>query len=224
MERWLKSNGVKPVRVDLRRGGVDRTVTVAPVMACAIPIHYVVADTVNAYTTDGRIVIYSAIVALAKTDAELAIIIGHEMAHANLGHLDKRRVNTLIGFAGGLAVDAGIMAGGIPTGGVFTREFTKSGARAFSVGFEREADYVGAYYAARAGYDLNGAEDIWWSMGQGDPASLRFAKTHPLAPVRFLQMRAVAAEIAEKERKHLPLVPELKTRAADATRPDPPVP
>jgi len=48
-------------------------------------------------------------------------------------------------------------------------------------------------------------------MGQGAPSSLRFARTHPLAPVRFLQMRAVAAEIADKERRHLPLVPELKT-------------
>jgi predicted Zn-dependent protease len=104
-----------------------------------------------------------------------------------------------------------MMAGGIPTGGVFTREFMKSGARAYSVAFEREADYVGAYYAARAGYDLDGAEELWWTMGQrSDPDSLRFARTHPLAPVRFLQMRAAAAEIAAKEREHRPLMPELK--------------
>jgi hypothetical protein len=217
MARWLQANGVKPVRVDLRRDGVDRTVTVTPVMACAIPIAYSIKDRPNAFTTDKGIVVYSGIVDFAKTDAQLAIVIGHEMAHANLGHLDKRRMNTVIGFAGGLVLDAGIMMGGIPTGGVFTREFMKGGARAFSVQFEREADYVGAYYAARAGYDLNGAEELWWTMGQqSDPDSLRFAKTHPLAPVRFLQIRAVAREIAEKERKHLPLVPELKDRAATA--------
>lgn len=214
---WLKANGVKPVRVDLRRGGADRTVTVTPVMACSIPIDYVVNDEANAATSDRGIVINSGIVRLAQTDAQLAIVIGHEMAHANLGHLRKQRFNTLIGFAGGLAVDAGIMAGGIPTGGVFTREFAKGGARAFSVQFEREADYVGAYYAARAGYDLKGAEELWWAMGQqSDPNSLRFAKTHPLAPVRFLQMRAVAAEITEKQRKHLPLVPDLKSAQAAA--------
>jgi hypothetical protein len=214
---WLKANGEKPVRVDLRRGGADQSVTVTPVMACSIPIDYVINDEANAATSDRGIVINSGIVRLAQTDAQLAIVIGHEMAHANLGHLQKQRFNTLIGFAGGLAVDAGIMAGGIPTGGVFTREFAKGGARAFSVQFEREADYVGAYYAARAGYDLKGAEELWWSMGQqSDPNSLRFAKTHPLAPVRFLQMRAVAAEIAEKERNHLPLVPDLKSAQAAA--------
>jgi predicted Zn-dependent protease len=126
--------------------------------------------------------------------------------------LNKQMTNTVIGFATGLAVDAGVMVGGIPTGGLFSREFARSGARAYSVQFEREADYVGGYYAARAGYDLTGTEELWWTLGQqAGPNNLRFAKTHPLAPVRFLQMRAVAAEIAEKRSKHLPLVPELKT-------------
>ena len=217
MGGWLKANGDKSVRVDLRRDGVTRTVTVTPVIACSIPVNYVVNDQANAATDDKGITINSGIVALAKTDGQLATVIGHEMAHANLGHLEKRRFNTVIGFAGGLAIDAGIMAGGLPTNGVFTREFMRGGARAFSVQFEREADYVGAYYAARAGYDLAGTEELWWAFGQqSDPSSLRFAKTHPLAPVRFLQMRAVAAEIAGKERRHLPLVPELKSAHASA--------
>lgn len=214
---WLKKNGDKPVRVDLRRDGVDRTVTVTPVVACSIPINYVVSDEANAATGDKGITINSGMVALAKTDAQLATVIGHEMAHANLGHLDKRRINAAIGFAGGLAIDVGIVAGGLPTNGVFTREFMRGGARAFSVQFEREADYVGAYYAARAGYDLAGTEELWWAMGQqSDPNSLRFAKTHPLAPVRFLQMRAVAAEIADKQRRYQPLVPALKSAHASA--------
>ena len=217
MGGWLKANGDKPLRVDLRRDGVNQTVTVTPVIACSVPINYVVNDEANASSGDKGITINSGIVALAKTDAQLATIIGHEMAHANLGHLEKQRFNAVIGFAGGLAIDAGIMAGGLPTNGVFTREFTRGGARAFSVQFEREADYVGAYYAARAGYDLAGTEELWWAFGQqSDPNSLRFAKTHPLAPVRFLQMRAVAAEIADKERRHLPLVPELKSAHASA--------
>lgn len=213
---WLKENGEKPVRVDLRRDGVDRTVTVTPVMACSIPINYAVDDEANAATSDKGITINSGIVALAQTDAQLATVIGHEMAHANLGHLDKRRFNSVVGFAGGLAIDAVVMAGGLPTNGAFAREFMKGGARAFSVQFEREADYVGAYYAARAGYDLAGTEELWWAFGQGHPASLRFAKTHPIAPVRFLQMRAVAAEIADKQRRHLPLVPQLGSAQASA--------
>lgn len=220
MGGWLKANGVKPVQVNLRRGGVDQTVTVTPVMACAVPVQYAINDEANAESGDKGIVINSGIVALAKTDAQLAEVIGHEMAHTNLGHGDKQTVNMYIGYASGLAVDAGVMAGGIPTGGFFSRQFARSGARAFSVQFEREADYVGAYYVARAGYDLTGVEDLWWALGQqSDPNSLRFAKTHPLAPVRFLQMRAVAAEIAGKRDKNLPLVPELKAFETVAASP-----
>ncbi|MGC1571352.1 MAG: M48 family metalloprotease, partial [Pseudolabrys sp.] len=83
-------------------------------------------------------------------DAQLALVIGHELAHANLGHLEKQRANKILGWAGGAAIDAGMLLAGIPTGGAFVRELGRAGERAFSVGFEREADYVGAYYAARA--------------------------------------------------------------------------
>ena len=53
------------------------------------------------------------------------------------------------------------------------------------------------------------------------PDAIRFAKTHPTTPMRFVQMREVAAEIADKKRRHLPLVPELKVQpepvAADSS-------
>jgi len=46
------------------------------------------------------------------------------------------------------------MLGGMSTRGAFARVLSQAGARAFSVAFEREACYVGAYYTARAGYGL----------------------------------------------------------------------
>ncbi len=207
---WLKANGIKPVRVDMRRDSVNQTVTVTPVMGCAIPVVYETIDDANAFATNEKIVIYSGIVALTRTDAQLALIIGHELAHANLGHLDKRKLNTVLGWVGGAIVDAGFATGGISTGGTFQKEFVKTGALAFSVSFEREADYVGSYYAARAGYDLAGTEEVWRALGQSHPDAIRLATTHPTTPERFLQMRKVAAEIADKQRRLLPLVPELK--------------
>ncbi len=208
---WLKHHGLHSLSANVRHDGLDRTVTIEPVIGCAIPINYVMTDEANAFTSDARIVINSGIVALAETDAQLAVIIGHELAHSNLGHLNKRRWNTVVGWVGGTLVDAGFLSGGVSTGGAFRKAFEKAGARAYSVGFEREADYVGAYYAARAGYELTGAEEIWRKLGQSHPESLRLARTHPTTPERFVQMQAVAAEITNKKRRHLPLVPELKT-------------
>ena len=215
IEKWLKKNGEKEVSINLRRNGEDKTVTVKPVIGCSIPVEYVTADEANAYTDDRRIVINSGIVALAKTDAQLATIIGHELGHVWLRHGAKKLGNAVLGAVAGAAVDGSFLLGAIWTNGAFTREFQKAGLRAYSVAFEREADYVGAYFAARAGYDLTGAEEIWWAMGQTHPDSLRFARTHPMAPMRFVQMKRAAAEIAEKQRNHLPLVPDLK-QLADA--------
>lgn len=211
MAAWLKRNGEKPVNVNLRREGKDMTVSVTPVTGCSIPIEYATSDEVNAFTDDERIVIYSGIVALTKNDAQLANIIGHELAHSNMGHLEKQAFNEIAAGGVGFAIDAAFQAGG-----AFTRAFAKAGRGAYSVEFEREADYVGAYYAARAGYDVAGTEEFWFAMGQTHPDSLRFATTHPIAPLRFVQMKKVAEEIAEKQRSGRPLVPDLKFAEAEA--------
>lgn len=210
MAGWLAHHGPRPLQANVRRDGDDRTVTITPVMGCAIPISYITTDVTNAFTDGNKIVIHSAIVEMAKTDAQLAQVIGHELAHANLGHIDKKLLNRAIGTVGGVLIDVGFLSGGISTGGAFGKQFGKAGGLAYSVAFEREADYVGAYYAARAGYDLNGAEEFWRAFGMIHPDRIRIASTHPTMPVRFVQMKKVAAEIADKRRRNLPLVPDLK--------------
>jgi predicted Zn-dependent protease len=91
----------------------------------------------------------------------------------------------------------------------------QAGARAFSVAFEREADYVGAYYAARAGYDLTGSEEIWRTFALEDPDSIRITTDHPITPVRFVQMQKAIDEIENKKRHNLPLDPERRFTRSD---------
>lgn len=219
IEGFIRNNGERPVQVLVRRDGKDQMHTVVPVIACGIPIELQVDSSPNAFTVDNGIAVSSGILRAAGTDAQLALIVGHELAHANLGHLNKRRTNAVIGWLGGAAADAGIMLGGMPTNGVFSRVFAQAGVRAFSVAFEREADYVGAYYAARAGYDLSGAEEIWRTLSLEDPDGIRVATDHPITPVRFVQMQRAIDEIADKRRRNLPLLPEPRFIQADA---DPP--
>lgn len=213
----LRNNGERPVAVTLRRAGVDRTVTVTPAVGCAIPINLETNAELNAFTDYKKIVIYSSISRIARTDDELAVIVGHELAHVNMGHYQKKLQNAVLGALGGVLVDGGFALGTMNTGGTFTRHFFQAGAMAFSVGFEREADYVGAYYAARAGYDIAGTESVWSAMAMENPNSIRLATTHPTSPVRFLQIRKVAEEIADKKRRNLPLVPEMKLIEVDAS-------
>ena len=212
--RWiddrLKRNGTRPVIIVLRRDGRDRTIVVYPVIGCAIPIRIAIGAEPNAYTDDDKIVIRSGLMRLMHGDADLATVVGHELAHVTLGHHHRKVQNALLGQLGGAVIDGGFVLGGIYTGGAFSRELGRAGAVAYSIAFEREADYVGAYYAARAGYDISRAAQVWRTMALEQPSAIRFARTHPTSPVRFVQMQKVIAEIAGKKRHAMPLEPEMK--------------
>lgn len=80
-----------------------------------------------------------------------------------------------------------------------------------------EADYVGLYYAARAGYDPFVAEGLWRRMGMMDPKSITFARTHPATAERAVSMRQTATEINNKRALGLPLIPALKEPDATAS-------
>ena len=207
---FLDNNSNHPIVALMRRDGVEKTVVIQPVMTCAFPVKLMVEGEANAYTDYKKIVIQSGILRLIRTDADLAVIIGHELAHVTMGHYGKKLQNALTGALGGAAIDGAFMLGGIYTDGTFSKHFEKVGARAFSVGFEREADYVGAYYAVRAGYDISNSENVWRRMALEDPDSIRFAKTHPTTPERFIFLRQAVAEIKNKISGDLPLRPDLK--------------
>ena len=222
IESRLDRNGEAPVTIMVRHDDKDDPRTVYPVMACAVPVELATDPAANAFTDGGKIVIHSGILRLAPNDADLAVIVGHELAHITMGHYGKKLQNTLLGGLGGAFIDGGLMLGGIYTGGAFYKHLEAAGERTFSVAFEREADYVGAYYAARAGYDISGAANIWRALALENPANNRTAKTHPTAPARFVQMQKTIAEIADKKRLHLPLEPDLKlttTQPAEPTAP-----
>ena len=215
INNFLEDNGERPITVVLRRDDEDKTFTVTPVTGCGIPVQLETNPDPNAFTDYTKIVIQTGILRLTRTESDLAVIVGHELGHSTMGHYGKKRINSLLGAVGGGVIDGGFLLGGISTGGAFSNYLQTAGLNAFSVGFELEADYVGAYYAARAGYDISGAEEVWQRLSLENPSSIRKATTHPTTPVRYLQMRKVIAEIAEKKRNNLPLMPEIKAAKSD---------
>lgn len=80
--------------------------------------------------------------------------------------------------------------------------------------FEAEADYIGLYLAARAGYDIETAPGLWRRMGLRNPYGLINAEyekfgSHPRSPARVLALDAAVQEIREKQKAGLPLEPEV---------------
>lgn len=193
----------------VERDGEVFTVRLQAEKGCDYEVFLVQDDSVNAWAAPGgRVCVTTGLMRFIKDDDELAFVVGHELSHHILGHLAKKTVNVLLGTVLDILVS---VAGGIPTQGVFQQ----LGALVFSEEFEKEADYLGTYLAARAGYDVKKAPDFWRRMAVEFPQAISkaFLSSHPSTPERFALVEKAVQEIELKRQKGEELVPsELKKR------------
>lgn len=164
---------------------------------------------INAYADGQNIIVPWAMMRFAK-DAELQVVIAHEIAHNVMGHIEARKRNAVLAGIFGALGDIAMASSGYSTGGYYTQQFAAAGAQAFSQDFEREADYVGMYILARAGYPLESAPNLWRYFAQIDPHAIAYSSTHPTTAERFVLLEQTAKEIRAKEAQNAPLLPEKK--------------
>ena len=171
-------------------------------LVCDYPVTLVRDDSVNAFADGNGIHMSTGMLRFAETDAELALVIGHELAHNTRGHIQAKQGNALLGALLGVGLSVAI--------GVNVAELgAQLGASAFSQDFEAEADYVGVYHAARAGYDVGPAASFWRRLGAEHPTAIHLlGSTHPSTAKRFLAVEQAVEEFQMKKAKGLPLVPE----------------
>lgn len=149
--------------------------------------------TLNAFALPGgKVGIYTGLLNLVESDDEIAMVMGHEIAHVTARHGAERVSQGMMVAVGGLVLDAStkgkknhdlLLAGyGLAaTGGVL----------AFSRSHESEADFIGLRYAAKAGYDPRAAVTFWQKMAQaGSPSKMPvFLSTHPSHDRRIADLR-----------------------------------
>jgi len=150
----------------------------------------------------GKMAIYTGIIEkLALTDDEIAQIMGHEIAHAMLGH-GRERMSRAMAMQGGMLLGS-VVAGRDLTGlaPVADIALTLPNSRTG----ESEADRYGIELAARAGYDPHAALRLWEKMskasGNGMP---EFLSTHPSPDNRMEELNALVPKmmpIYEKARR-----------------------
>ncbi len=172
-------------------------------------------DTPNAFCLpNGRIAIYTGILPLTLTDDGLAIVMGHEVAHAVLRHGGKRMTQSTITNAGMVAVQAGL-------GMAEMGDETKSGVMAalgmgaqvavllpYSRDNESEADIEGLRYAIRAGYKAEEAPLLWERMAKlGSSGTPAWLSTHPGSEARAQKLREMIPVIQEQEKGWRPKPP-----------------
>jgi beta-barrel assembly-enhancing protease len=205
-----KDKVVKPYTLTYRRGEDTATVVVHPRLACAYGVQVGGGDDVNAWADGQSIYLTPGILRFLANDDDLAVVVGHELAHDAMHHIDAQMKNSMLGALLGAVVDIAAATQGVNTGGDFTNQGAKLGSMVFSQDFEREADYVGLYVLALAGRPIQDAANVWREMGAAHPGSIKFATTHPTSAERFVRLNQWRGEIEQKVALGRPLMPEMK--------------
>jgi membrane-associated protease RseP (regulator of RpoE activity) len=197
----------RPVTLVVRRAGQELALPVTPVMACAYGVAVEDSADINAFADGRNIHVNRPMLRLATTDDELALVIAHEIAHDGQHHIQAKAHNARILGIPGLLLDIAEAANGVDTHGAFSKAGAQFGMAHAAAGFEAEADYVGMYYMARAGYGTDGVEEFWRKMAVEAPDAIFVKSDHPPTPDRFLAIAAAAKEIEAKRLAGAPLVP-----------------
>lgn len=198
-------SGVRDIEFEVQRDAAIIPVRMRAQHVCTANVSIARDAGANALTDGKNIGITTGMIDFVANDHELAFVLGHELAHIAMDHIGKRKTNAGWRAALGAIVDIGSAVAGVNTGGAWTSLGARSGAAAFSQDFEREADYLGMYMMARAGFRPDSVASFW-ARSQGDAPPV-WGVTHPVSAERELNIGLVAAEIAAKEAAGESLVP-----------------
>ena len=161
-------------------------------------VHVIKSNELNAHVLPGgKIVFYSGIIdRLNLTDAEIAAIMGHEMAHALREHT-RERLSREVATQTGIGIAASVLG--------LSQGQTQLAGLAGDLGISRphsrtqetEADLMGLELMARAGYDPNAAVSLWRKMqsagGRGEPP--QFLSTHPVSSTRIATIQSLLPRV-----------------------------
>ncbi len=159
-----------------------------------------IADpTVNAWCMPGgRVVFYTGILPICQDEAGIAVVMGHEIAHAVGRHGNERMSQGLLVQGAGMTLD--ILSSEKPelTRMLLLQSFgigTGLGTLAFSRSHETEADRMGLVFMAMAGYDPREAPKFWTRMAaQGGGKPPEFLSTHPADERRIKDLESFMGE------------------------------
>jgi predicted Zn-dependent protease len=154
---------------------------------------------VNAWCMPGgKIVFYSGILPLTQDESGLAVVMGHEIAHAIARHGNERLSQQLLLTFGAVSLDVLLKEKPQETRDIFLSLYGVGGTLgtlAYSRQHEYEADKMGLIFMALAGYDPEQAIAFWERMEKASgPAPPEFLSTHPHGSNRIEQLRKLMPE------------------------------
>jgi predicted Zn-dependent protease len=154
---------------------------------------------VNAWCMPGgKVVIYTGILPTTMNEEGLAVVMGHEVAHAIARHGNERMSQQLAIQGGGMTLSVLTSEKPELTQGIFQQAYglgSQLGSLAYSRNHETEADKMGLVFMAMAGYNPDVAPDFWKRMAAlGGAKQPELLSTHPSNETRIADIKAFLPE------------------------------
>jgi len=163
---------------------------------------------VNAWCMPGgKVVVYTGMLPIAQGEAGLAVVMGHEIAHAFAKHGSERMTQGLLLDMGGMALEKAVATRPAQTQELFKLSYglgTQLGVLLpYSRLHENEADQLGLIFMAMAGYDPHEAVAFWQRMSaeKKRPRLPQFLSTHPADETRIQNIKDLIPEAMQYYRK-----------------------
>ena len=162
---------------------------------------------VNAWCMPGgKVVVYSGLLPITQDESSLAIVMGHEIAHAVARHGNERMSQMMVAAGLGMGLDLALSQKSEQTRTIFLTAYGAGaglGILAYSRTHESEADKLGLVFAAMAGYDPNKAVSFWERMAaKGGAKPPELLSTHPSDARRIADIKAYMPEAMKYYHPH----------------------
>ena len=180
-------------------------------------------QSVNAFCMPGgKIVVYEGLLPVTKDEASLAIVLGHEIAHAVAKHSAEqmsKQIKNQYGteILGQVLNAAGVSSGTTQLAQIIAQKGLQFRSLKYSRDNESEADRMGLIFAAMAGYDPNVAVSFWQRMAQmtGNSNQSDVFSDHPSDAKRIA---AIKQELPEALTYYKPVVTTTSNKKTSTTK------
>lgn len=162
------------------------------------------SDEVNAFCMPGgKIVVYEGLMKLVSSEDELAVVVGHEVAHAVAKHSNERMSQQILASYGSQALSVALSNKSAVTQQIASTVYGLGSQYGVMLPFSRkhesEADYMGLIFMKMAGYNPDAAVTFWKKMSASSSGTTpEFMSTHPSDSRRIEDINNALPEIKQK--------------------------
>jgi len=156
--------------------------------------------TVNAWCMPGgKVAVYTGLLPISQDENGLAVVMGHEVAHAIAKHGNERMSQGLLAQFGAIGLSLALAGNPGITSDIFMQAYGVGTQVGFLLPYSRihesEADRIGLVLMAKAGYDPRGAIALWQRMNaRGGSRPPEFLSTHPAPESRIRDIESLIPE------------------------------